>query len=79
MCCAVKAAAVAAPPKRATTTDVDRVGLKDAPLASLYPPEPKPPAPVSGCHVGSASIGRGRTLCPNLAGLVKLLERRATY
>jgi hypothetical protein len=35
----------------ATPSSVASVGLTDAPLPSLFPPEPKPPAPVSGkCH-----------------------------
>lgn len=40
--------AVAAPARApATAKTVSNVGLKDAPLPSLFPPEPAPPAPVS--------------------------------
>ncbi len=44
---AVKAQAVAAAPaKKAKASDVNAVGLKDVPLRSLFPDEPKPLAPV---------------------------------
>lgn len=44
---AVKALAVAAAPvKKLKASDVNSVGLKDVPLRSLFPDEPKPPAPV---------------------------------
>lgn len=48
--CAVRAVAA---PERATAAKVNDVGLKDAPLKSLFPEEPKPPAPVRwGCVAG---------------------------
>jgi hypothetical protein len=39
--------AVAAPEKPALKVSGQDVGPKDAPLPSLFPAEPKPPAPVS--------------------------------
>ena len=41
-------AAVAAPVSRVNSRNVTDVGLKDVPLRSLFPEEPKPPAPVRG-------------------------------
>eukprot|EP00878_Enallax_costatus_P001750 GHUV01001906.1.p1 GENE.GHUV01001906.1~~GHUV01001906.1.p1 ORF type:complete len:577 (+),score=160.19 GHUV01001906.1:672-2402(+) len=66
--CPVKVNAIAAPPKPpATSRNVNDVGLKDAPLPSLFPPEPKPPAPGAP-KLKVAIVGGG------LAGLSTAVE-----
>ncbi|PNW80358.1 hypothetical protein CHLRE_07g314150v5 [Chlamydomonas reinhardtii] len=65
---AVKALAVAAAPaKKAQASDVNAVGLKDVPLRSLFPDEPKPPAPGAP-KLKVAIVGGG------LAGLSTAVE-----
>ena len=54
MCTVVKTMAVAAANgRRLAPSDVNAVGLKDVPLRSLFPDEPRPPAPVSLSRVWS--------------------------
>ncbi|GIL92895.1 hypothetical protein Vretimale_14794 [Volvox reticuliferus] len=65
---AVKALAVAAAPQRKLkASDVNAVGLKDVPLRSLFPDEPKPPAPGAP-KLKVAIVGGG------LAGLSTAVE-----
>ncbi|EFJ44652.1 hypothetical protein VOLCADRAFT_95071 [Volvox carteri f. nagariensis] len=65
---AVKAQAVAAlPQKNIKVSDVNAVGLKDVPLRSLFPDEPKPPAPGAP-KLKVAIVGGG------LAGLSTAVE-----
>ncbi|GLC33044.1 hypothetical protein PLESTB_000377000 [Pleodorina starrii] len=65
---AVKPQAVAAvPQKKIKVSDVTAVGLKDVPLRSLFPDEPKPPAPGAP-KLKVAIVGGG------LAGLSTAVE-----
>jgi len=64
-------ARVAAPTGRATAADVTAVGLKDVPLRSLYPNEPKPPAPGAP-KMKVAIIGGGLS---GLSTAVELLDQ----
>lgn len=64
----IKVSAIAAPPKSSVTSDnVKSVGLKDAPLPSLFPAEPAPPAPGAP-ELKVAIVGGG------LAGLSTAVE-----
>ena len=45
-------------PSPVNSKNVNNVGLKDAPLQSLFPAEPKPPAPVGHLHVPTAHAWR---------------------
>ena len=45
-------------PSPVNSKNVNTVGLKDAPLQSLFPAEPKPPAPVGHLHVPTAHAWR---------------------
>lgn len=82
ICGLLAVSAVAAPAKSPVTSgNVNDVGLKDAPLPSLFPPEPKAPAPVSSVSYSSLAAephGTGVCLVLPAVAAAKPLESPVT-